>query len=534
MKARRVRSLSAAVFFVAASASAQEEIANWPAHALWNPPVKPAKEAGPGIEAIEGVPTPPLPFVALNPCRLVDTRGNGFTGSYGPPALVAGVPRSFVLTGRCGISATAQAVSLNVTVTNTQGPGHIVIYPTGGAQPTVSTLNYVGGQTIANAAVVPLGTGGAITVVAGVSGTDFILDTNGDYRGGVVTSLNGLFNGVNLAAGSNVTITPAGQTLTVAATGGPGGVLPVGSADQTLRHNGSNWIASSALRNDGMNVTITGVLDLPSLPNITLDDTFFFIHTPVDLSNTMVGRSAGTQPGFAGTGNTGFGDRACFSNTTGSNNTAVGAGALINNFSGSGNIAIGANVGSVLTSGSNNIYIGNPGSGNESGQIRIGTVANITQGTVIVGIHGFGSSGGIPVIVNSGGRLGTTTSSARFKKDIRSIGTESDDLMKLRPVAFRYRESHEAGRLTQYGLIAEEVAEVYPELVVNDDQGRPLAIRSQLLEPLFLNELQKQRRNQEADEATISRQGETIARQQADIEELRAALARLEARIAKK
>jgi glutathione S-transferase len=107
-------------------------------------------------------------------------------------------------------------------------------------------------------------------------------------------------------------------------------------------------------------------------------------------------------------------------------------------------------------------------------------------------------------------------------------------LMKLRPVAFRYRESHEPGGLKQYGLIAEEVAEIYPELVVNDDQGRPFAIRSQLLEPLFLSELQKQRRNQEANEATISRQGETIARQQADIEELRAALARLEARIADK
>jgi hypothetical protein len=122
----------------------------------------------------------PLTFVGIAPCRIVDTRGNGFVGAYGPPALTAGVPRSFTLTGQCGIPGDAGAVSLNVTVTNTLGPGHIVIFPQGGAQPTVSTLNYVAGQTVANAAIVPLGAGG-ITVVAGVSGTDLIIDTNGYY-----------------------------------------------------------------------------------------------------------------------------------------------------------------------------------------------------------------------------------------------------------------------------------------------------------------------------------------------------------------
>jgi hypothetical protein len=195
----------------------------------------------------------------------------------------------------------------------------------------------------------------------------------------------------------------------------------------------------------------------------------------------------------SGFDNTALGHRALTKNTTGNSNTAVGSGALFNITSGNSNIGIGVNVGANVSTGSNNIYIGNAGFNNESGQIRIGEVANITSGTVIVGISGFGSSGGIPVIVNGGGRLGTTTSSARFKEDVHSIDSESDGLMKLRPVAFRYKESHEPGRLQQYGLIAEEVAEVYPELVVNDDEGRPLAIRSQLLDPLLLNELQKQR-----------------------------------------
>jgi hypothetical protein len=161
---------------------------------------------------------------------------------------------------------------------------------------------------------------------------------------------------------------------------------------------------------------------------------------------------------------------------------------------GSGNIGIGVNVAPSLSTGSNNLYIGNPGASNESGQIRIGRNDLHTQGTVIASIHGFGSSGGIPVIVNSGGRLGTTTSSVRVKEDVRDIGAESDGLMSLRPVAFKYKASHEPGGLTQYGLLAEEMAEVYPELVVYDDEGRPQAIRSQLLDPLLLNEIQKQRR----------------------------------------
>jgi len=204
-----------------------QEIASWPAPPYWNPPArfqKPEKgnsdNAPIGVESIEAVPTPPLPFTGINPCRIVDTRGNGFTGTYGPPALVAGVPRSFTLTGQCGISGAAQAVSLNVTVTNTQGPGHIVIYPEGGVQPTVSTLNYVAGQTVANAAVVPLGASGGITVVAGVSATDLIIDTNGYYAPQlVVNTLNDLSGAVTLAPGTNVTITPSGQTLTIAASG---------------------------------------------------------------------------------------------------------------------------------------------------------------------------------------------------------------------------------------------------------------------------------------------------------------------------
>lgn len=124
----------------------------------------------------------PMPFIAITPCRLADTRGNGFSGAFGPPALASGAPRSFPIAGQCGIPANAAAVSANVTVTQTAGPGFLTLYPQGDPLPPVSTLNYdAAGRTLANAAVVPLGAGGGLTVVAGVSGTEVILDVNGYY-----------------------------------------------------------------------------------------------------------------------------------------------------------------------------------------------------------------------------------------------------------------------------------------------------------------------------------------------------------------
>jgi hypothetical protein len=519
-------------------AVAQEAIENWPAPASWSLPervISKGEVLPSDVEAVEAVPTPPLHFVGITPCRLVDTRGNGFTGQYGPPALTQGVPRNFVLTGRCGISATAQAVSLNVTVTNTQGPGFILIYPQGSAQPTVSTLNYVAGQTVANAAVVPLGTGGAITVIAGVSGTDLILDTNGDYRGGVVTALNGLSGAVTLDS-NFLSISTDGQSVFLDS--GPGGVLPPGTQGQTLRHNGSSWQASSLLTNDGFDnigVNSAALLFTPAVrirANIS-GSHYSFLNNVGGSNNTFLGQDAGfADCCVQGDNNTGIGGSALNSiNVGSSNNTALGFNTMPNLSSGSGNIAIGTNIAPSLTTGSNNLYIGNPGAGNESGQIRIGTNGVHTQGTVIASIYGFGSGSGIPVIVNAGGRMGTTTSSVRYKDGVRDIGADSEGLMNLRPVVFKYKPEFDSSGLRQYGLIAEEVAEIYPELVVYDEQGRPQAIRSQLFDGLFLNEIQKQHRKLETQETTISEQARLIERQQAQLNELRTRLAEIETRI---
>ncbi len=205
---------------------------SWSAPPFWSAPAVGSGERSArtalGRQALVTSPVP-LPFVAVTPCRLVDTRGNGapLTGGFLPAATT----RSYTLTGICNIPANAKAISVNATVVNTAGPGFLVLWAQGGAHPPVSTLNFVTGQTVANAAVVPLSVSGGISMVLGVSGADVILDTNGYYSSmGVVNSLNTLGGDITLTPGTNVTITPSGNTLTIDAplTVGPTG--PVGPA----------------------------------------------------------------------------------------------------------------------------------------------------------------------------------------------------------------------------------------------------------------------------------------------------------------
>ena len=204
---------------VRASGAEDAPLTGWPAPPFWAD----ASSAGPpsGRTALAPVP-PALPFVAIAPCRVADTRGNGFAGAYGQPALPAAVVRDFPIVGQCGIPAGAKAVSFNFTVAGF-GPGFLTAWATGTPFPGTSTLVFAAGQTSSNAAVVALGAGGAVSVAAGVSGTDLVVDVNGYYGPGVVTSLVApgpltLTGDVALAAGPNITITPAGNTLTIGST----------------------------------------------------------------------------------------------------------------------------------------------------------------------------------------------------------------------------------------------------------------------------------------------------------------------------
>jgi hypothetical protein len=194
--------------------------------------------------------------------------------------------------------------------------------------------------------------------------------------------------------------------------------------------------------------------------------------------------------------NAAVGSHALRQNTTGQQNAALGRLALYSNTSGSRNVAIGVGAGSSQSTGNDNIYIANPGSPGESGVIKIGTGGTHTT-TRIAGIHGAVAMGAVAVLIEPNGTLGTVVSSARFKQDVHDMEDASDVVRKLRPVTFHYTEAAvgaEGAQATQYGLIAEEVAEVAPELVATGADGKPYSVKYHVLPALLLNEIQKQER----------------------------------------
>ncbi len=230
-----------------------------------------------------------------------------------------------------------------------------------------------------------------------------------------------------------------------------------------------------------------------------------------------------------GTRNSALGWAALYGNASGSFNTAVGNYALVSIGSGSTNLGLGNNAGLNYTGAeSNNVVIASSGATGESGVTRIGT--NGTQiKAFIAGIYGSTSSSGTQVLVNSSGQLGTTTSSLRFKDEVADMGAASRDLMRLRPVTFRYKPSYDDGqRILQYGLVAEEVAAVNPGLVQLGDDGQPLAIRYHFVYAMLLNEVQQQHSTIAGQAAEIASQRAKLASQQTAIEELASRLAKLE------
>ena len=194
---------------------------------------------------------------------------------------------------------------------------------------------------------------------------------------------------------------------------------------------------------------------------------------------------------ITGIGNTVNGHQALYKNTAGSSNLAEGYQALVNS-KGSRNVGLGFKAGFNITGGSNNIAISNLGNSADTGVIRIGTTGTHTA-TLIAGINGATATGGVAVYIDANGQLGTVTSSRRFKNEIKTMGNVSDKLLQLRPVTFRYKQSdNKGGHPLQYGLIAEEVAKVFPDLVQYDKQGKPFTIYYHLLTPMILKQLQRE------------------------------------------
>jgi len=204
-----------------------------------------------------------------------------------------------------------------------------------------------------------------------------------------------------------------------------------------------------------------------------------------------------------GDNNTANGFNALFNNTTGSFNTAEGFRALENS-TGSSNTALGSNAGINLTTGSNNIDIGAGvvGAASDANTIRIGTGRQTA--TFVAGIYGATVGSGVGVVIDVNGHLGTVTSSERFKDEIKPMDKASEAILALQPVTFRYKHELDPEGIPQFGLVAEQVEKVNPDLVARDAEGKVNTVRYEAVNAMLLNEFLKEHRKVEEQEKTIA------------------------------
>jgi hypothetical protein len=347
--------------------------------------------------------------------------------------------------------------------------------------------------------------------------------SSGIYNTGV-----GIFSLLSLSTGKFNTGVGAGTLLANTAdqntATGAGALL----SNSTGLGNTANGAFSLFGNTTGNQNTATGISALQANiggENNTAIGTAALFSNTAGNSNTALGAGAlfsniaddNTATGFqalfsntTGFFNTAIGEEALADNTQGSGNTAIGYFALHNNTTGGGNIAIGVGSGTNLSAGNNNIYIGNVGAVSDSNTTRIG-IAKTTQKTFIDGIRGVttGFNDAVNVVIDSAGQLGTISSSRRFKKEIKPMEKASEAILALKPVTFHYKS--DAKGTLQFGLIAEEVAVVDPDLVVRDQNGEIYTVRYDAVNAMLLNEFLKEHKAFLEEQRKGQKQAETIA-----------------------
>jgi Chaperone of endosialidase len=232
--------------------------------------------------------------------------------------------------------------------------------------------------------------------------------------------------------------------------------------------------------------------------------------------NTAVGANA-LCCADAGNNNTIVGSEAMSMviGSTGNNNTAIG-GAALNSATASNNTAIGYKAGFNQTDGSNNVYIG----------ADIQGVAGESDTCRIKSIFGQTAANGSAVFITSGNKLGTDTSSKRFKEEIKPMNEASEALLALKPVTFRYKKEIDPGAKSQFGLVAEDVEKVNPDLVVRDEQGKPYSVRYDQVNAMLLNEFLKAHRRMEDQQKQIDALTAQLKEQATEIQNVRAQVGR--------
>jgi hypothetical protein len=293
------------------------------------------------------------------------------------------------------------------------------------------------------------------------------------------------------------------------------------------------WFNTTGQRNTAMGTN--ALFNNSASSNTGIGDDVLFSNTTGNF-NAATGANA-LFKNTTGFNNMANGFEALFRNTTGNNNTADGFRALHNSTTGSFNIALGNLAGNNLTMGSNNIDIGNAGVAGESATVRIGTAGTHTA-TFIAGISGATVINGVQVMVNPDGKLGTMLSSARFKEAIKPMDKASEAILALKPVTFRYKQELDPDGVPQFGLVAEEVEKVSPNLVIRDRDGKVDTVRYEAVNAMLLNEFLKAHRKMQEQEATITqlksgaaKQEATAAHQQKQIEALTAGLQKVSAQL---
>src|SRR2546423_11569498 len=251
--------------------------------------------------------------------------------------------------------------------------------------------------------------------------------------------------------------------------------------------------AGTLLANTGDQNTATGAAAL--LSNIngfqnTADGAFALFSNTTGFQNTATGEFA-LFSNTSGNYNTATGFDALYSNTTGDQNTANGIIALSNNTTGSFNTALGVLAGSGVFTADNVIAIGTNGA-DVSNSCFIGNIRGVTTA----------NADAIPVLIDSAGQLGTVSSSKRFKQEIKPMDSGSEAILALNPVTFQYKS--DKSNTPQFGLIAEEVAEVNPDLVVRDNNGDIYTVRYDAVNAMLLNEFLKAHRQIQEQEATLT------------------------------
>ena len=422
---------------------------------------------------------------------------------------------------------------------------------------------YPGGNTAEGTSALATLTTGVWNTALGHQALLRLTTGNQNTATGFQALLNTMTGGMNVANGSQAlyhNTTGSSETATGfrALYSNTTGAYNTGNGSEALNSNTTGGENTATGYRALYNNTIGGgntASGLQALFNNTIGDTntadgwqALFRNT-TGFGNTATGVNA-LRSNTTGSNNTATGGFALFSHQLGDNNTAIGVNALnqtttgSNNvavgfnagsgISGSNNVALGFDAGSGLTTGRNNIDIGAVGMQGESDTIRLGRFGTHTR-TFIAGISGSTVPGGVNVIIDFNGHLGTVNSSARYKEAIRPMDKASEAILALQPVTFRYKHELDPDDIPQFGLVAEQVEKVDPALVARDDKGKPYTVRYEAVNAMLLNEFLKEHRKVDEQQATIAELRKELqanaARQQKQIEALAVGLQKVSAQL---